>query len=424
VCDTIPGELLISFHQADVAAKLLMEQLQMRSISNVQVTEDLGTRLLQVGLKIRPNIEIEFHRLKVPEGEEDFSINHLQFHYKRAVINELDHGRLDRRVHRHILELPQNHFQAVPNSILSVRQPHPPGLGFTFTQIHQDYKKIIGGDLSKVANSVVPKTILVMDTGLDPASNITPIDSRNFVDVAKGNDVADDHGHGTAVAEVIHDLCPSATFVIFKVADQSGRASEWDVMAALAARTGHDMVNMSLAFGLPDQKCPHCGRESHSSRSAVFENLIHQIDKEANGPLLVAAAGNESKNQLSFPARYDKVVAVESINKSMGLSGFTNRAALDNVGNNHKNVFVLPGGEKLTTSAASEYIGTSSIGGQFYGTSFAAAYASGLIAAIWADASHSSKNRDQILSHLRNKANQSLTGYQFSTHGNGMMQFC
>src|SRR5205814_4105514 len=234
----------------------------------------------------------------------------------------------------------------------------------------------------------------------------------------------DDYGHGTAVTEIIHDLCPTAEFIIYKVADAHGRASEWDTLAAIAVQSDAAIANISLAFGLEGGTCPHCGRESKNSRSAVFENMVRQLDKADDGPLIVAAAGNEALTELSFPARYDNVLAIESINKARELSQFSNRATIDQEGKNHQNVFVLPGGEKPAGALQpTEYVGTSSAGQEYYGTSFAAAYASGLIAALWSQPAHSSDDRQQLLDHLRANADQSLPNYDYTIHGNGLMQF-
>lgn len=365
-----------------------------------------------------------FYKLKVPPGQEAFKIGYLQFYYKHALLSALHSGRMDPITHADVLSWSNFHLQVVPHSILSIRSQYTgsPGVGFSFTQTHTDYKNIVGWQAASAGS--VGKRVLVLDTGLDPSNSCTVVDQKNFVDDSNVGDTNDDHGHGTAVTCVINDLCPTAEFVIYKVADANGRASEWDVLAALAARNDADMVNISLAFGLPDRVCAVCGRESHSSRSAVFENLVKRLDQASDGPLIVAAAGNDAVSELAFPARFDNVIAVESVNLAKELSHFTNRATVNQEGNGHKNVFVMPGGDKDPQQAdPSEYVGTSSAGAKYYGTSFATAYASGILAALWSQPSHSSKDRAQLLDHLRNNADSGIPGYIQSTHGNGLMQF-
>lgn len=419
MCDTIAGELLVCFHEADTAAKGLMEGIYGGKISHVSVIEELSYRIDKARLPTRKGLHFKFYRLKVPIGQEVFKINYLHFYYKHAVLDALGKGQMDLDV----LSRSDSHLQVVPHSILSINcaTPGPPAVGFSFTQTHDSYKNMLGWSTSKIG--CVRKRLLILDTGLDSSAVFNVVDQRNFIDYTKLTDITDDNGHGTAVVSVINDLFPSADFVIYKVADANGRASEWDTLAALAADSDADLANISLAFGLPNRICPFCGRESHSSRSAVFENMIGQLEEAADGPLLVAAAGNDGLNELSYPARFDKVIAVASVNLGKQLSAFTNRAAIDQVGSRHYNVFVLPGGEKLQAAAPTEYIGTSSTGEKYYGTSFSAAYASGIIAGLWSQSFNIGKDRAQLLDHLRKNADSNLPNYNYSTHGNGMMRF-
>lgn len=414
MCDMVAGELLVSFHQDDTAARDLMNQIRERQITHVTFLEDLGERIARMELPMRET-SLRFCRLGVPPGDEIYKINYLQFYYKHALYAALDDRRLS--FDSDVVKWSNLHLLVVPNSILSVRQRA--GVGFKLSQTHDDYKKLCGWQPTAPVST---KRVVVLDTGLDPASASKVVSSFNFIDHNPQHDVFDDNGHGTAVTEIIHDLCPSAEFVIYKVADKDGRASEWDTLAAMSVQNDADVANLSLSFGLGDDVCPHCGRESHSSRSAVFENMLGQFDQHQSGALVVACAGNDSLTSLSFPARYKNVIAVESLNKAKELSQFTNRSSLDHEGKRHDNVFVLPGGDKQK-NVASEHVGTTAAGNEFYGTSFAAAYATGLIAALWSQPAHAAKDRNALLDHLRRNTDAHLPNYHFDTHGHGMMQF-
>jgi hypothetical protein len=421
MCDTIAGELLVSFHKEDSAARSLINQILEQKIDHVRVIESLGQRLQQAEVPMRTT-PFEFYRLGVPPGDESYKIGYLQFYYKHALFVELFSHRLN--LDEDFIRWSNYHLQVTPHLMLSVRQvPPSPGIGFTFTPTHDDYKKLCGFT-AKTTSSSTPaaKRVLVLDTGLDPASAANVVSQLNFVDWANRHDAADDFGPGTAVTEIIRDLCPTSEFIIYKVADAHGRASEWDTLAALAVQSNAKIANISLAFGLEGGTCPYCGRESRNSRSAVFENMVRELDKDADGPLIIAAAGNESSTELSFPARYENVLAIESVNKAKGLSQFSNRATVDQEGKSHQNVFVLPGGEKPKGAPKpTEYVGTSSAGKEYYGTSFAAAYASGLIAALWSHPAHITDDRHLLLDHLRKNADRSLPNYDTTTNGNGLM---
>jgi hypothetical protein len=419
--DTIAGELLISFYAGgDVGGlgEALLREINLGQVGGVRYLEDLRTPVAQLGLPIR-SLDFEFHKLGVPIGQETFYINYLQLTYQRILVEALNRARAQRRSFN-IPPEPNYHLQVVPHAVLAIHNPTGAGgIGFSFAKTHNDYKQMFGW--TAPTGKMNSKRVLVVDTGFDAILAANVVDQRNFIDNVKQKDATDDHGHGTAVLSVIYNLCPSAEFVIYKVADANGHASEWNTLAALAANSRADIVNLSLAFGLPDIACQTCGRESHSSRSAVFENMINQLAKQS--PILIAAAGNAKDNQLAFPARFDTMIALESINLAGQLSEFTNRGDKDQKDNDHHNVFVLPGGEKPQNSAATEYIGTSASGDHYYGTSFSTAYASGIVAALWSDPANSNMDRAQLLDHLRKNANINLPNYQSSTHGNGMMKF-
>lgn len=423
MCDIISGELLVSFHKLDHAALRLIERIKGDGVPHVQVIESLDDKLRRADLRIREDLNFLFYRLKVPPGEEVYKINYLQFFYKIAFLEALSSGHINFEKHGDIVGTSNYHLQIVPNSILSIATKvlflgYP---SFTFTQTHKDYKQMLEWKALKMATP--SKKIAILDTGVDNETRYNIIAKNNFIDYANLNDVYDDNGHGTVVTSIIKDMCSTAELIIYKVADNKGRASEWDTLAALAVSNNANLINISLTFGLPDKNCPICGRESRSSRSAVFENMIYQLQNIPKSPLIIAAAGNDSRNELSFPARFGSVLAIESIDSSGQLSDFSNRSTQDHFGNSHENVFVLPGGQKFRDKAAIEIIGKSAGGEEYYGTSFSAAYASGLIGAMWSSYQHSQRDSYDMLKLLKSNSEKKLSHYDPATYGNGMMKF-
>jgi subtilisin family serine protease len=243
---------------------------------------------------------------------------------------------------------------------------------------------------------------------------------KNFVDPANSQDTSDENGHGTAVALVIHDLAPTAEMIIYKVADATGRASEWDTLAALVADTGSHVINISLCFGLGDAQCRYCGRESMSSRSAVFENVIGQLPGRSVAPTVVAAAGNQAKNELSFPARFAEVLAISSVTSHRELSSFSSYGDTDQVGNKHKKHFAAPGGESRGPNQ--EFIGNYGAGAKgLCGTSFSAAYASGVLANLWGEQGAGTP-ATAIVDILKRRADTAFPGYDSTRYGNGVIR--
>jgi subtilisin family serine protease len=416
MCDIVPGELIVSWHQDDAAAATLIDRIRggESRVPHIEFIERLEERLKGLELEPRENLTSKFVRLRVPAGEEVFKINILQFLYRREQILALTDGRFDLGRHRHLLIDSRNQFQVVPNSWLTT--------SFAFARPrHDDYKKLF----KWTGPSASTRNVLIIDSGLASVRGFLVTDRRNFVDPARPRDVKDDHSvqHGTAIAEIIRDLCPKAPLTIYKVVDAKDRASEWDTLAALAARSSAEVINLSLSFGLKNGTCGVCGRESHSSRSAVFESLLDQVATSPGAPIVVTAAGNDSANELTYPARFGSVVAIESVNQALDLSEFSNRGTTDHEGNPHDHVFVLPGGERLAkASAPAEWLGTAASGDEILGTSFAAAYASGLIAHHWSQAAHRKKNAAQLLAWLGAHADTSMPNYAQATYGHGLMR--
>src|SRR5262249_52277901 len=154
--------------------------------------------------------------------------------------------------------------------------------------------------------------VLIVDTGIADDISVAATNKKNFVDPGNKAKVTDEDGHGTAIALIIREIIPEAELLFYKVVDASGRASEWDTIAALCAKHDANVVNISLAFGLRDKKgswfCNQCGRESQSSRSQVFETVIDQFKHRSVQSIVVAGAGNDGRPELTFPARFGQVL--------------------------------------------------------------------------------------------------------------------
>lgn len=391
-----------------------MAGIRDKRMPRVEYAGALEDRLKTMELRVRQGLELEFCRLLVPVGEEGFNSDRLQLHYKRELSKAIGQGKiLESDFEKGIFERSHNHFTVSPNSLLT------PCFTFGGSQ-HDSYKQMFRWP----GPSASTKKILIADSGIASGDGFNIAAQKNFVDWGLLNQAKDDHPqqHGTCIAEIIRDLCPQALLEVYKVVDSRNRASEWDTMAALIADCGAQVINLSLAFGLQDQKCAYCGRESHGSRSAVFENIINQITRN-HDIIIVGAAGNQGKTELAYPARFSKVLAVGAINLCKSLAKYSNHSENDHQGGRHNRVFVLPGGERDLAEGAipTEWVGTSN-GNNICGTSFAAAYATAIIAHLWSKPQHVRKNSEQMIDYLAMNADkQSIPHYQYFDHGQGLM---
>jgi subtilisin family serine protease len=406
MCDFVPGELLISHDNSDEAAAGLVGRIREKEFPHIDFDASLDERLRDARLPVRKDISSSFYKLRVPEGEEQFKGEFLHSLYAEHVRSKFSGARVPP-----FLSDTRRAFNIVPNSILSTC--------FSFAQPqHHNYKALFGW----TGPSPSTKRICIIDSGISSTAGFKIASKRNFLDSRNKDDVSDEHPveHGTALAEIIRDLCPDAPLVIYKVVNSQRRATEWDTLAALVVDSGANIINMSLAFGLEDFECSKCGRQSHSSRSAVFEKLINDLSRQ--NVIVVAAAGNKAEPRLSFPARFANVVAIEAITQKGKLASYTNRGAIDSEGNRHSRVFVLPGGNREMGERAkpTEWMAVSN-GEDLVGTSFAAAYASAIIAHTW---QHEGRNgsADKLIARIAANADKELDGYNFNDFGNGLMK--
>jgi hypothetical protein len=419
MCDTIAGQLIACFPKHDPAGAVLMKRIRAGEIEHVAHVESLDSRLAAMDLAVDPKFEFSLHLLAVPPGSEMWQITFLQFFYKRELLHALAKPAPE---FVEALGRSDFHFTVVPNSLLTVTRPAAPRVtvaDYAFSPRHQAYKTLL--NLPVVPPSTMDElTIAILDTGLAPDAKLPVTRHKNFAERDHPDAADDDHGHGTVVALIVHDLAPLARLVIYKVADGSGRASEWDTLAALGARTEAHIINMSLQFGLTDAVCQTCGRASRSSRSAVFENVLGQLPSRARAPVLVAAAGNQGQPELPYPARFSEVLAIGSVTSRRALSSFSNYGEQDHAGDLHDRRYVGPGGE--SKPGTEESIGAfGACGASQYGTSFAAAYASGTVAHVWAMQGRAT-TAAAVVAHLAEHADAGFPGYDALKHGHGLIR--
>lgn len=176
----------------------------------------------------------------------------------------------------------------------------------------------------------------------------------------------------------IRGVAYDASIVPLRVLGASGVGSSADIANAVLYAAGLnnsvttplaqpvDIINMSL------------GSEQ---RSIALEQAVAQA--VSRGVFVVAAAGNENTSKPSFPAAYDDVIAVSSINEAKKRSGFSNFGAHitlaapggTNPGDSNNGSALFDGFQDgiLSTISASDYL-------EFAGTSMAAPHVAGVIA--------------------------------------------
>jgi subtilisin family serine protease len=170
--------------------------------------------------------------------------------------------------------------------------------------------------------------VAIMDTGVDHChpllkghilaggldlvdGDLAPWETADGID-QDGDGAADDAvGHGTFVASVIALAAPAARILPYRVLDDDGGGTAFNLALALAdaIERGVDVINLSLAY-----------RE----RSVVVDLLLEEAARR--GIVVVAAAGNDASTTLPFPATDSHVIAVTALSADgAGLADFANR---------------------------------------------------------------------------------------------------
>jgi subtilisin family serine protease len=211
--------------------------------------------------------------------------------------------------------------------------------------------------------------VAVLDTGVDPghpllADRILPggldlVDNDD--DPSEERNQADDDdgmvdsaaGHGTFVASVIALVAPDSAILPYRILDDEGSGTAFDLALALAhaIEAGADIINLSLTY--------------HERSHAVDELLEQAADA---GIVVVAAAGNDGDSTVPFPASDSHVLAVTGVDlDGLQLASFANRSSL----------------VQLAAPAVAVYGAVDgSRWGTWDGTSFAAPFVAGTVAAL------------------------------------------
>ncbi|MEZ4667853.1 MAG: S8 family serine peptidase [Anaerolineae bacterium] len=203
--------------------------------------------------------------------------------------------------------------------------------------------------------------VAVIDSGI--CANHPDLVGRSLpgMDLVDGdNDPNDEFDHGCGVSGVIAanidngigiaGIAPNVMILPIRVLDQNGVGSYSNVAKAIitAANNGVDIINLSLGGA----------NDSQLLRDAVDYAI-------AKGVMIVAAAGNTASDQILYPAAYEPVIAVGSVNSDLSESSFSaHGAGID---------LWAPGQNILLTRADGEYHNES-------GTSFAAPQVTGIAA--------------------------------------------
>jgi subtilisin len=192
----------------------------------------------------------------------------------------------------------------------------------------------------------------IIDTGIDGShTDLAVSGGTSFV---SGTTWQDDNGHGTHVAGTVAAIANNGTGVVgvapgvslyaIKVLDSSGSGTYSAIAQGIewAVTNGMDVINMSLGG---------------SQGSTTLEQAVNNAWNR--GVVIVAAAGNSgtrsgSGDNIGYPAKYEPVIAVGSVNSSDVRSTFSSTGpALDIMAPGETILSLRLGGGTTTMSGTS-----------------------------------------------------------------------
>jgi thermitase len=196
--------------------------------------------------------------------------------------------------------------------------------------------------------------IAIVDTGIqydhpDLALNYV---SGGYDWINNDSDPYDDYGHGTHCAGIAAAVMDNeigvagiaqVSLMSEKVLNEMGVGTDWDVAQGIthAANNSADVISLSLG----------------GEYSAEMEDACNYA--WSRGCVIVAASGNDYRGPIIYPAAYDSVIAVGSINQTEVLSGFSNYGAEQElVAPGESILSTIPGGYgyKSGTSMATPHV--------------------------------------------------------------------
>lgn len=315
-----PGEILIQlFPSAQSQSKVTANRFGIASLDalakklNVETLEPLAPQ------STSPDMQ-RIYRVRVPQSQDlrktiqDFRNNHsVAFAEPNAIV----------------------HAHFTPNDTNFADQWNFTTVGAQEAWDYDATDPKYGGDSSVV--------VAVLDTGVayrtsgsftqaPDLASATFATGKDFVAEPDDSTPDDDNGHGTHVTGTIAEntnnssrgagLAFNSTIMPIKVLDSAGSGLLSDVALGVdfARSNGADIINMSLG--------------SDTALATLETAITNAVNA---GILVVASTGNSAATQISYPARYDNVIAV-------GATGFTDAiASYSNTGTGID--LVAPGGD-------------------------------------------------------------------------------
>ena len=206
--------------------------------------------------------------------------------------------------------------------------------------------------------------IAIIDTGIDYNHEDLRdnYDDSGYDWVNNDDDPMDDNGHGTHCAGIASAVMDNGLgiagvsqvkIMAEKVLNRWGIGSTWNVVRGIVHAVQSDAKIISMSFG------------SHIPSKTLRKACLYAWKE---GCILVAAAGNDGRQGICYPAKFRTVICVGAIDEKNKRCSFSNYGA--------QMELVAPGEHILSTYPDDKYVYMS-------GTSMATPFVAGVAALVW-----------------------------------------
>lgn len=218
--------------------------------------------------------------------------------------------------------------------------------------------------------------VATIDTGIDyfhPDLNSISFEGTNTI--VDGGSYYDDHGHGTNLAGIIAGInntvgivgtCQNVALYTCKALDSNGNGYLSDIVQGIQWAISRNVQIINMSFS------------QYRDNSSLEAAIIRAYNA---GVMVVAAAGNDGTS-VSYPAAYNNVIAVSSVD--------SNNVIAYNSGRGSQIDICAPGVSIYTTDKNSSYCYAS-------GTSMAAPHVTAILSIIYSFPSLADYNKNGIL---------------------------
>jgi len=183
-------------------------------------------------------------------------------------------------------------------------------------------KHIGAGIVHDLNNEGKEVKVAVLDTGINYNHEELKAAYAGGIDIINNDlDPFDDNGHGTHCAGIIaaaHDnndvvvgVAPQVSLYSVKVLNSAGSGLTSTIIAGIQWAVENHMQVISMSLGA-------------STGTTSLQQACDNAYNQGKGILIVAASGNEYRSTISYPAKYDSVIAVGATDNLDRRASFSN----------------------------------------------------------------------------------------------------